>query len=421
MQTLNIITPLSRLVNLPELSEQVDALKSSAIRIKWWVIMDNALEKHHKEIANILHLQPTTFCWLSPHTNAIAGHAHRNFALDKLMAMANVCRGHDEWVMFLDDDNYPDDSVTNFLESKEELLKDYDAILVDQYVFDKTMQLQLRLKADPNNVKVCHVDTAQIVFRLRALGDLRFIEDDYCADGHFIEALYNKNPSKFYFPGEGVCCYYNYIDCVNKAFEGEPSVVESSIPDRRLAQISECPVPLLQHEFEISQLVKHYRELNPKNIIEIGSFYGGTLWLWIQNAKLEKIVSIDWPSPSSDERYKEMVQSRSQWSSWISDDTMFFDIQGDSTAANTVKRANVCYPNKDCDFLFIDGGHDYKTVRSDFENYSPLVRQGGMIVFHDVVGIHDVKTYWNEIKLKHKYIEICGDPTWGWGIGIIFK
>ena len=35
------------------------------------------------------------------------------------------------------------------------------------------------------------------------------------------------------------------------------------------------------------------------------------------------------------------------------------------------------------DFLFIDGDHSYKSVLADWLIYSPLVRQGGMIVFHD--------------------------------------
>lgn len=34
--------------------------------------------------------------------------------------------------------------------------------------------------------------------------------------------------------------------------------------------------------------------------------------------------------------------------------------------------------------LFIDGAHDYNSVRADFERFSPLVKPGGIIAFHDV-------------------------------------
>ena len=37
----------------------------------------------------------------------------------------------------------------------------------------------------------------------------------------------------------------------------------------------------------------------------------------------------------------------------------------------------------DIDFLFIDGDHSYEGVKKDFEMYSPFVRKGGLIVFHD--------------------------------------
>lgn len=36
------------------------------------------------------------------------------------------------------------------------------------------------------------------------------------------------------------------------------------------------------------------------------------------------------------------------------------------------------------DLLLIDGSHDYVNVRSDLMNYVPLVRQGGLLLMHDV-------------------------------------
>lgn len=37
------------------------------------------------------------------------------------------------------------------------------------------------------------------------------------------------------------------------------------------------------------------------------------------------------------------------------------------------------------DLLFIDGNHEYDAVLQDYEQWSPLLRPGGIIAFHDVV------------------------------------
>lgn len=77
------------------------------------------------------------------------------------------------------------------------------------------------------------------------------------------------------------------------------------------------------------------------------------------------------------------------------------------------------------DLLFIDGDHSYDGISKDFEMYSPLVKKGGIIAFHDIVK-HPLETgcevnkFWNEIKKKYKFIEIVKDRHQkGGGIGIL--
>ena len=58
--------------------------------------------------------------------------------------------------------------------------------------------------------------------------------------------------------------------------------------------------------------------------------------------------------------------------------------------------------------------------------YSPLVRKGGVIAFHDIVEHPpetgcEVSMFWNEIKHSYKYLEIVKDWRQNWaGIGVIF-
>jgi predicted O-methyltransferase YrrM len=76
--------------------------------------------------------------------------------------------------------------------------------------------------------------------------------------------------------------------------------------------------------------------------------------------------------------------------------------------------------NKTIDFLFIDGDHSYKAVKSDFENYSKFVRKGGIVAFHDINLIKDVKRFWNEVKNKGKsYRELIKDSN-SLGIGVLY-
>jgi len=79
------------------------------------------------------------------------------------------------------------------------------------------------------------------------------------------------------------------------------------------------------------------------------------------------------------------------------------------------------------DLLFIDGDHSYIGVKQDFENYSPMVKNGGLIILHDIckhpeeLNCH-VDKFWHKIKQGKKYLEIIENPKQGWGgIGIIIK
>src|SRR6202021_3047068 len=60
-------------------------------------------------------------------------------------------------------------------------------------------------------------------------------------------------------------------------------------------------------------------------------------------------------------------------------------IRGDSHTPETLDRVERLLTSDKLDYLFIDGDHTYDGVKRDFEMYSPLVRSGGMIAFHDIV------------------------------------
>lgn len=154
-------------------------------------------------------------------------------------------------------------------------------------------------------------------------------------------------------------------------------------------------------------LLKHF-EYPPENILEIGTKYGGTFYIWnslwketcLENdvvAKKPTCISIDMSDGGQHGGISEEdMNKRDLWFLERFDNCHF--IRGDShNAATLTKMLRILYNNHEItkpipdlfepklDFLFIDGDHSYGGVKQDFLDYSPFVKRGGIIVFHDIV------------------------------------
>ena len=55
------------------------------------------------------------------------------------------------------------------------------------------------------------------------------------------------------------------------------------------------------------------------------------------------------------------------------------------TNSETLEAARGALEGRQVDVLFIDGDHAYDGVKRDYEMYGSLVRDGGVIAFHDIV------------------------------------
>ena len=57
------------------------------------------------------------------------------------------------------------------------------------------------------------------------------------------------------------------------------------------------------------------------------------------------------------------------------------------------------------DFIFIDADHTYEGVKSDFNNYVPMLSDSGVIGFHDVEcpDWPRINEFWNELESTNKY------------------
>jgi len=64
--------------------------------------------------------------------------------------------------------------------------------------------------------------------------------------------------------------------------------------------------------------------------------------------------------------------------------------------------------NKRFDFIFIDGGHDYETVRIDTENALKMAKDDAVIIWHDYRSkIHgDVTSFVDDFSADHPIIHV---------------
>jgi predicted O-methyltransferase YrrM len=175
---------------------------------------------------------------------------------------------------------------------------------------------------------------------------------------------------------------------------------------------------------EILRLLTEVQKLNPLRVLEVGTANGGTLFLLSQVAHPQAtILSIDLPGGDFGEGY-------AWWRMPLyrrfarKEQTMHL-VRGDSHSPQTLRRVREALGGCALDLAFIDGDHSYAGVRSDFETYGALVRQGGLVVFHDIAAPADpaiqVPRFWNEVKQGYRHLELVGHPGQeGYGLGVLY-
>ena len=179
------------------------------------------------------------------------------------------------------------------------------------------------------------------------------------------------------------------------------------------------PVPIFQWQEEFEALLDLYRYEQPRSVLEIGTYHGGTLYHWLRNASADtRIVSVD--------SYAVGVDNRPLFREWADEFGVSLEIiSGDSRAESTVSEVTKHAP---FDWIFIDGGHYYEEVRDDWENYRPLCSTRGIVAFHDILPPTrtwpsiQVAWLWKEIKnFGWRTEEFISDPDAEWGgIGVVY-
>lgn len=167
-----------------------------------------------------------------------------------------------------------------------------------------------------------------------------------------------------------------------------------------------------------------FKDKQPKTILEIGTDKGGSLFSLCKLAPHDAmIISLD--LPDGDERGGYPKWKDSIYMMFKKDNQRLLLLRGDSHSEEMLKQVQEVLNGRKFDFVFIDGDHSYEGVKQDFEMYSPLVNDGGIITFHDIASQEakeGVPLLWNEIKTKYEHSELIHDHKQsGFGIGCLIK
>jgi cephalosporin hydroxylase len=179
-----------------------------------------------------------------------------------------------------------------------------------------------------------------------------------------------------------------------------------------------------QLEGEILPFLEFAEPLAPQRICEIGTASGGTNFLLSHGlASTTEIIAIDL-----------FVRNRIRLRALIPHGTSIHLVDGSSYDSSTVARVERLLDGNKLDVLFIDGDHRYAGALADFLAYRPFVRDGGLIVFHDIQpdgrerGLRSrqnsggVPLLWRQLRPAFEHREFIGSPSQlGFGIGVLVE
>lgn len=177
-------------------------------------------------------------------------------------------------------------------------------------------------------------------------------------------------------------------------------------------------VPVFQRPREFDALLQLFDARQPRRILEIGTYYGGTLKQWLGRSQPGTVVvSVDrYDIPRADHR--------ASYAAWAAPGVECVVIAGDSTDPSTVAAVQALAP---FDWIIIDADHYYGPAKADYTHYSALCAPGGVVILHDIVSDHrhpeiEVKRLWAEITATERTAEFVEDYAAAWGgLGVVYR
>lgn len=165
-----------------------------------------------------------------------------------------------------------------------------------------------------------------------------------------------------------------------------------------------------QHDDELLWLIEKVEKLNPEIILEIGIGPGTSFTFWNEILREDGLlIGID-KAPSAIQLQEKRLKLREPIYTYVPKKRNNYKlILGDSVAPKTVQQVKDVLKGRQIDFIFDDSSYHQK----DREIYSPFLKKGGIMAFHDIDTYQ--KAPWIRLKGKKESLIVCT------GIGVWYK
>jgi cephalosporin hydroxylase len=163
-----------------------------------------------------------------------------------------------------------------------------------------------------------------------------------------------------------------------------------------------------QRDAEVLWFYRYASAIKPKVVVEIGIKEGGNLKILSTLPPKDGLAigidakrELEW-DPTEAECHVEVIT-------------------GNSHDEDTLDRLKEALGGREIDILFIDGDHSTTGMLQDYDDYSPLVRSGGLIAVHDIYYLPAVKSAWDNIPVTGRRYESPIEEDVPIGIGFFYK
>ena len=165
-------------------------------------------------------------------------------------------------------------------------------------------------------------------------------------------------------------------------------------------------------ERNLFELVKDYL-LNRKNLIgiEIGCYAGESTSVFLRSNAFRKFYCVDPWIPDYDSKTvitrNDLIEAEKVFDRKFANSDIVTKVKMKSDDAVSL------FANASIDFLYIDGDHNYESVRNDILHYVPKVKSDGIISGHDYTS-----TKWTGVKqavdeyFQKPPLKIYHDSSW---------